>query len=253
MNTEIKEWLEGSRDYEEGVALFVKYGGNRAQARVFQNTAARFAIKSLTYELTKLAKSTTSVAVAAKKPLAKAAAKEKVEPQNNIPEVAALAKKIVHETWVELSRINEELHAIGEANDDKSIAARKALMDEREPLIERYNTVYEAKESFFAGEMTEEQLKAVIDGKPKEEPKADSQPNKEMTDLDITKRLHALKTNITRSQNRLDYQQEKKGKEKNPMPDCPKRQKLEAKLKEMQAEYKALQAEAKKRGLNGKA
>ena len=252
MNKEIEQWLNGGRDYDEGVALFIKYGGNRSQARVFQNTVARFAIKSLTYELTKLAKKTTSAPVAGKKE-AKPTTTTAQKPKDDIPEVVAVAKQIVHDTWLELSRINEELHALGEVNDGKTMAARQALMEEREPLIVRYNTVYEAKEAFFAGEMTVEQLQAVIDNKPKEEPKAEEPQAKEMSDLEITKRLHALKTNITRSQNRLDYQQEKKGKEKKPMPDCPKRKKIEAKLNEMKAEYDTLQAEAKKRGLNGKA
>ena len=122
MNKEIKKWLNGGRDYDEGVALFIKYGGNRSQARVFQNTVARFAIKSLTYELTKLAKKTTSAPVAGKK---EAKPTPKVQkPKDDIPEVAAVAKQIVHDTWLELSRINEELHALGEVNDEKTMAAR---------------------------------------------------------------------------------------------------------------------------------
>ena len=252
MNKEIEQWLNGGRDYDEGVALFIKYGGNRSQARVFQNTVARFAIKSLTYELTKLAKKTTSAPVAEKK-VAKPTTKKAQKPKDDIPEVVGKVKNEIHNIWVKLSRQHLDLFETGEENTPELMAERVKIMAERTPLMERYNQLYEAKESYFAGDMTLQELEDIFECKPKEESKADVPQAKEMSDLEITKRLHALKTNITRSQNRLDYQQEKKGKEKKPMPDCPKRKKIEAKLNEMKAEYDTLQAEAKKRGLNGKA
>ena len=243
MNKEIEQWLNGGRDYDEGVALFVKYGGNRAQARVFQNTAARFAIKSLTYELTKLAKKTTSAPVAGKKPVAKAAAKD------DNP-VGRRAKDIIHEEWVKMSKKQEELYQTGTSNDADSLAKRQAIMAERDPHVARYNEVYEAKEEFYAGKKSEAELQQVIDGTAKA-PKVVEQKSADVTigDAALIKRLHALKTNITRSQNRLDYQQEKKGKEKNPMPACPKRSEIEAKLKAMQKEYADLTAERERRGL----
>lgn len=250
MNKEIEQWLNGGRDYDEGVALFIKYGGNRSQARVFQNTVARFAIKSLTYELTKLAKKTTSAPVAGKKE-AKPTTPKVQKPKDDIPEVVGKVKNEIHNIWVKLSRQHLDLFETGEENTPDLMAERVKIMAERTPLMERYNQLYEAKESYFAGGMSLQELEDIFECKPKEASKGKKTVSHcgLMTDVQLTKRSHAVQTNITRVQNQLDYQQDKKGKAKNPMPECPKRTKLEAKLAALREEQAAIDAEIKKREL----
>lgn len=269
MENIIKSWIDDpNHDYDEGVALFVKFGGNRFQARYFANTQARFAINKLVYELGKLAKLgkgniETSIQVPDEQP--QEISGLTLEPENppqgsdgatstvDIPEVAAIAKRIVHETWLEISRITEELYSVGTGNDDASVAKRKALLEERIPLIERYNQVYEAKESFFAGEMTEEQLLAIVENKPKETKVEDKQPvdYKKLSDLELSMKIHSTKQAINRATNQLRYQQDSKGKEENPMPDCPKKREWEERLQVRRVELDSLVTEYERRGIGG--
>ena len=264
MENIIKQWIDNpNHDYSDGVALFVRFGGNRGEVRYFENTQPRFAIKKLTYELGKLMKQGKGfVESATQEPAAllpevcgsvspslKAAT---TQPKSNIPEVAAIAKRIVHETWLEMSRITDELFNLGTENDDATVSRRKALLDERIPLIERYNQVYEAKESFFAGEMTEEQLFNIVMGKPEKEPEPPADYSK-LSDLELSKKLHAAQTAVTRYGNQLLYQSNKKEAKENPMPDCPKRKDIKNSLAVRTAELEALKLEFEKRGLNGNA
>ena len=265
MENVIKSWIEDSnRNYDEGVALFVKFGGNRFQARYFENTQARFAIKKLAYELGKLAKQgkgdvETPIQMPENHPHETEG--HPLEPENptqdsdgtstkeDIPEAATIAKRIIHETWVELSRIKDELFNLGTENTPDIIARRKALLDEQAPLVARYNEVYEAKEAFFNGELDEQQLLAVINQEqPKEENKQPTDYS-QLSDLELTKRIKAVKQVINRSSNQLLNQQNTVAKTENPMPDCPRRRDIEQRILVSKAELATLTDIARHRGL----
>lgn len=257
MENIIKQWIDNpNRCYDDGVALFVRFGGNRFQARYFENTQARFALKKLVYELGKLAKQgkgniETTPTDENQPPMANGE-----QPIDNnkppIPEVAAIAKGIVHDTWVELSRIKNELFDLGTENTPDIIARRKALLDEQAPIVARYNEVYEAKEAFFNGELDEQQLLAVINQEqPKEDnkqPTAKSDPAK-LSDLELVKRIKAVKQVINRSNNQLLYQQNTVSKTENPMPDCPRRRDIEKRISVNNAELDTLTDIAQQLGL----
>jgi hypothetical protein len=245
--------------------------------RYFQNTTERFGMKKLTYELGKLAlkvkepepvEPPQTPTVVDTPPTGEGGTTQTVDtpptdenqpPMDNdkppIPEVAAIAKSIVHDTWVELSRIKEELFNLGTENTPDIIASRKALLDEQAPLVARYNELYEAKEAFFNGELDEQQLLAVIN---REQPKEDNkqQANNElskMSDLDLAKAIKAAKAAITRCNNQLRFQQDvatKGGKPlpENPMPDCPKKEEVVKKLADKTQELVTLTAELESRG-----
>lgn len=265
METTIKQWVEDpKRSYSVGVALLDKHCTNRCMVRYFQNTVERFGMKKLTYELKKLALKVNepepieppqTPTVEDTPPTDEGGTTQMVDtpPSDSekppIPEVAAIAKCIVHDTWVEISRITEELYNVGTGNDKASKDQRKALLEERLPLIERYNQVYEAKEAFFAGEMTEGQLLAVIN---REQPKKDNkQPAdySQLSDLELTKRIKAVKQVINRSNNQLLYQQNTVAKTENPMPDCPRRRDIEQRILVSKAELETLTDIARQRGL----
>ena len=286
METTIKQWVEDpKRSYSVGVTLLEKHCTNRCLVRYFQNTTERFGMKKLTYELGKLAlkikepepveppqiptvvDTPPSDEGGTTQTMDTPLAGENQPPTDNgqqpidnskppIPEVAAIAKQIVHDTWVELSRIKEELFNLGTENTPDIIAKRKALLDEQAPLVARYNEVYEAKEAFFNGELDEQQLLAVIN---QEQPKDNNQRSKsnaelsKMSDLDLAKAIKAAKAAITRCNNQLRFQQDvatKGGKPlpENPMPDCPKKEEIVKKLADKTQELVTLTAELESRG-----
>lgn len=55
MKEEIQKWLFGSRNYQEGVALFMKYGRNQTLKKKFQRKENDMFRQKLAYELAKLA------------------------------------------------------------------------------------------------------------------------------------------------------------------------------------------------------
>lgn len=279
METTIKQWVEDpKRGYSVGVALLEKHCTNRCLVRYFQNTTERFGMKKLTYELGKLAlkvkepepvEPPQTPTVVDPPPIGEGGTTQTVDtpptdenqpPMDNdkppIPEVAAIAKSIVHDTWVELSRIKEELFNLGTENTPDIIARRKALLDEQAPLVARYNEVYEAKEAFFNGELDEQQLLAVINQEqPKEDNKQQAANNElsKMSDLELAKAIKAAKAAITRCNNQLRFQQDvatKGGKPlpENPMPDCPKKEEIVKKLADKTQELVTLTAELESRG-----
>lgn len=279
METTIKQWVEDpKRSYSVGVALLEKHCTNRCLVRYFQNTTERFGMKKLTYELGKLAlkvkepepvEPPQTPTVVDTPPTGEGGTTQTVDTpptdENQtqmdndkppIPEVDAIAKSIVHDTWVELSRIKEELFNLGTENTPDIIARRKALLDEQAPLVARYNEVYEAKEAFFNGELDEQQLLAVIN---QEQPKVDNKQQaannelSKMSDLDLAKAIKAAKAAITRCNNQLRFRQDvatKGGKPlpENPMPDCPKKEEIVKKLADKTQELVTLTAELESRG-----
>ena len=266
MENTIKQWIDNpNHDYNEGIALFVRYGGNRFLSRYFENTQPRFAIKKLVYEMGQLVKqgkgyiespeeNSQRVETNVQQPPSGTQLPDPItqKQKSNIPEVAAIAKRIVHETWVEMSRITNELFDLGTENDDATVSRRKALLDERIPLIERYNEVYEAKESFFAGEMTEEQLSDIVMGTTGKEPEPPADYSK-LSDLELSKKMHAAQTAMTRYNNQLLYQSNKKEAKENRMPDCPKRKEIKNSLAIRSLELEGLKVEFEKRCANGNA
>ena len=279
METTIKQWVEDpKRSYSVGVALLEKHCTNRCLVRYFQNTTERFGMKKLIYELGKLAlkvkepepvEPPQTPTVVDTPPTGEGGTTQKVDtpptdenqpPMDNdkplIPEVAAIAKSIAHDTWVELTRIKEELFNLGTENTPDIIARRKALLDEQAPLVARYNEVYEAKEAFFNGELDEQQLLAVINQEqPKEDNKQQATNNElsKMSDLDLAKAIKAAKAAITRCNNQLRFQQDiatKGGKPlpENPMPDCPKKEEIVKKLADKTQGLVTLTAELESRG-----
>ena len=265
METTIKQWVEDpKRSYSVGVALLEKHCTNRCLVRYFQNTVERFGMKKLTYELGKLALNVKELELVEppqtptvvdtpptgenQPPMANG---EQPAANNkpSIPEVAAIAKGIVHDTWVELSRIKEELFNLGTENTPDIIARRKALLDEQAPLVARYNEVYEAKKAFFNGGLDEQQLLAVIN---QEQPKeVNKQPTdySQLSDLELTKRIKNVKQVINRSNNQLLYQQNTVAKTENPMPDCPRRHDIEQRILVSKTKLDNLTDIARQRGL----
>lgn len=244
MNNEITRWIDNpSRDYAEGVRLLEKHSSNSHLVRVFANRSPRFAMSDLMAELRRLQPTAADFPAATVNPQASKPA---------VPKVAEAAKQMVHEAWVKLSKYHRDLYAVGEGNSEKEMAARRILLAERDPLIERYNSIYEAKEALFSGMLTEKQLQEVMDGKTIAQVLHPVKPKKQtplasLTDLQLAKKAKAAKAAITRCKNQLRYQQDTAGRYDNPMPQCPRRKEIEQRMAEKEAELATLEEELKKR------
>lgn len=246
MKNAVKEWIENPlRDYFDGVRLLECFGNNQNLVRVFQNRSPRFAMNDLVSEVRRLG----DVMVPEEE---HAPILQEQEKRKEIPSVVEKAKKLVHDYWVKLSKNHNALYNVGESNDTEAKERRVKLMNERNPWIERYNSIYTAKEMFFQGTLSEQQLKEVVDGMTIEDilqPKKHEEKKSlsELSDLTVAKMAKAAKSAINRYKNQLLYRQDTAAKVENPMPQCPKRKELEKKMDERMKELAVLEAELKSR------
>lgn len=262
MKKAIISWLESpSKDYFEGVRLLQAAGARPRLVAMFNNRSPRFALDELIYNLRKMAASAPSSTSSSTSILHQDEPPKIIQvatpAKSSIPDShpAAIAKRLVQDLHTEISRLHNELFDIGVANDDRSMERRRSIIEERKPLIKRYNQIYEAKEAFFSGELNDSQLLDIINYK-EESTITTVQNIQSLTDVDILRRIKAAKSCINRCNNQLRFQKDAavvNGQQmpENPLPDCPKREKIKTRLAARTSELVQLVAEAEKRGING--
>lgn len=260
---EIFAWLRGNvKDYAAGVALVGKYG-SRSSERVYACSKPEYKLGSLISYLRHLAGLQPNEEVPASKASPRPAASA---PQNRpatsaseaqqLPRAIVRAKAKLHDVWLRMNECHERLIALGTDNSDDTKAKRVAIMEERSPWIEAYNQLYEMKETYFALPPEDAVVPAGLvdlldrlDGKTTiKEDKADYSA---LSDVELLKKIKAVRQAITRKQNKLRYQQDVPTADRtpNPMPDSPKRTRLEAEIAIHQKAFATLTNIKEQRGL----
>lgn len=254
MNAEIQAWLESSRDYARGVELIAKYGGE-VMARSYRRASPRFMQRQVEVLLKKLAVRTVE-----KRFSAVPSSAQPSQPRTShapgtgtaveVPETVRVAKGRLKELWQLLNGYHNQLLALGTGNDEETMKKRVQLMKERQPVIEAFSLLYELKEEYFAlpeGERQVppelEKLLAELDGKAvKGEVKEKLEGKSEM---ELYKMRKSTLEKIRRRHNLLQFQQDTAGKS-NPMPEGPKRKKIEGEMAELQQLLKEIEKKLKK-------
>ena len=274
---ELQSWINNpDRDYAVGVELFSQYSKNKALVRYFQTGTARFRMGKLVYEIGKVAKTVsderanqranTQLSTPHQAPSThnapahfKGQIKSKV-----IPDFILAAKKQVAAMYAIIDKRHRELYDLGTSNADDVVRHRKKILDERKHVIESVDRLYRLKEEWFAledghaRERVANEIREVLAA-----PLAKQwticapvhgtslQTNvSELTDLQLSKRRTQLRSSITKTQNMLQYQSIRKGDSPTPMPQGPKRDEYEQKLKALKAEFKAVTEELARRAAN---
>lgn len=272
----LQQWLDNpARDYAEGVALFAQYSKNKALVRYFQTGTARFRMGKLVYELGKVAKTVADEKAnkwantqpsaphhAASTPSEPAHFKGQIK-NLVIPDFILAAKKEVATLYALIDKQHRELYDLGTSNSDDVVRKRKKILDGRKPAIERADRLYQLKEEWFALEdgaarnrvasEIKEMLAAPLNEQPTMTAPVDPRRDKSvrgMTDLQLAQRRTQLRSSITKTQNMLQYQSIRKAATPSPMPEGPKRDEYERKLKELKAEFKAVTEELARRAAN---
>ena len=243
---EILQWLTNGKDYKTGIALLEKRQRNRMLVQHFRHSTPKFAAAKLEYELRKLLKG-KSVATNQTRPTAppwtliNVSKPKAAKSETPIPSIIVQAKDELYELFTAISTAHRKLYELGEGNSEDIVAQRRRILEDRLPLIRRYEKLYPLKEKYFdTGEVPAE-LVRMIREKITEEPEPvakDSRTELEkLSDLELAKKQHSLKVNINRTRNRLEYQADRKLDEPDPMPESPLRTKLEAKLADLRSQY----------------
>lgn len=270
---ELQQWLNNpDRDYAAGVALFAQHSKNKALVRYFQTGTARFRMGKLVYEMGKLAKTAVTTVRADKWANEQTSAARQTSQTScitgdkkgrmkvSVPDYILAAKKEISTLYALIDKRHRELYDLGTSNADDVVRKRKRIFDDRKPAIERADRLYQLKEEWFiledgpgrerVAKEIQEMLAAPLGEQPSivETGRAPSLPVvSKMSDLDLSKRRSALRSSISKTQNMLQYQSIRKAVTPSPMPEGPKRDEYERKLKELKAEFKAVTDELERR------
>lgn len=202
---EIKAWLQGPRNYDEGVALYERYGLNRMLRRKFAIERTAFIRDMLVEELRKIAGITTTelarlprraaraVAVVPSKPRQQAPAevKEKLRfrerfPFLNAPDCPDEVKVMVADMFTAYGAYHDAFSRLQELPDDANGAK------EAQAIVENYladRQMWEALEYFKAhNALPQEEVKASDDG----------DTVALMTDMELADGLRNARSNVSK-------------------------------------------------------
>ena len=275
MKNEVEKWLENGGDYAEGVELLRKYSRNKMLVRRYERSAERYLGGTLRALLVRMSKAqggrqpraaavvdagqqpSAAAEDAGQQPNTAAATDSGQEPGGDgaeaareVPAVVAEAKSLLHELWVAMSAKQVELRNVGEGNSEREVAERKRIMAERDPIIKDYNELYGLKEEYYERGEVPEELERMVRRLRGEATEATAKSLwADMSDLELTKARKAKKMQLTRCENQLNYQSNRREAERKPMPDGPKRHQIESKHKTLQAELRDMDLEIERRGI----
>ena len=240
---DILQWLTNGKDYNTGVSILERHHKNRTFVQHFRHTTAKFAAAKLEYELRKLLKGRpkTPQQPASQKPFINVFQRQKSKPAEKIPDIIAQAKDELYGLFTAISTAHRKLYELGEGNSEDVVSQRRCILENRLPLIRKYEKLYPLKERYFDTGKVPDELVRMIREKVVEEPApvpTDGRAELEkLTDMELLKKEHSIKVNINTTRNRLEYQANRKLDTPNPMPESPLRSKLEAKLADLRTQY----------------
>lgn len=243
---EIKIWLESKRDYDHGLLLLSKHTKNRILLK-----KRNIPIEKIVFELNKYAGNDVIVKPVVKqvvidqhphKVIQQPKQIQQIDPKKKNTQIReesiVVAKFQIQELIKKIDMMHKELYDLGTSNDKETIEKRKKILEERVPIIEKYDKLYQLKEEFFKTGVVDPELKKLIASKIENEktittPKPT--PEKEMlklSDVELLKRKQQLSSSITKTKNLLKYQSIKKLEVENPLTGDDKKN-AEKKLKDL--------------------
>jgi len=240
---EILQWLTNGKDYNTGVSILERHHKNRTFVQHFRHTTAKFAAAKLEYELRKLIKGRpkTPQQPAPQKPFINIYKRKEKKPADKLPDIILQAKDELYELFTAISTAHRKLYELGEGNSGDVVAQRRRILEDRLPLIRRYEKLYPLKERYFDTGKVPDELVRMVREKVEEQPAPvpmDARAELEkLSDMELVKKEHSIKVNINTTRNRLEYQANRKLDTPNPMPESPLRSKLEAKLADLRSQY----------------
>jgi len=235
---EILDWLKSTdQDRNIGLALWGKHGKNRALDRLFYRSGD-FAFQKLKYELGKIAGLTFAdfkdgdIIVDAN-PLAVMTLIPGKE--GEVPSIVLRIQDDIFSLFAQLTALNKELVDLPESNDEETVERAAELGVQIDGLNARYDELYQAKEKYFTDKVMpdEKELYPVVD---------DTDPFglKGLDGAKLMGEKKNLESSLTKDRNRLLYQQTKKKKEENPMPEGEERKAVETRVALKEAKLEAI-------------
>lgn len=263
MRQEAIDWLNGKRDTEKGLEILEKSGYKPHVSAIFRKNVTRKDIpgKVLLEIRNYLRYFATPTSEVHKDELTE----DEISDQLNERALSNIEKELANEEYPQIikqlltefhglyqqrSILHKGLKEVGEGNDLKSTTERKRILFVTDAISRRMDALWQAMEAYKAdGTLPSEELfatsfdpdKVVV---PEDDKKEPEKPKSELvlaTDVDgLKKQSENWRTKLSKAQNRLDYQDEKKANKPNPMPEGPKRITLIKRIDQLKAEKETI-------------
>lgn len=167
-----------------------------------------------------------------------------------MPEVMQLVVKAYADAYKQRAKLARQRTEIGETNDAESMARRKEIGEQMDSLTEYMDALAPLKEAYDRdGKVPErdefDSIAANIQQKKTDKAVAEDTAvdYKAMETDKLRTRRKSLSDQITRKRNQLLYQSNAKQAEENPMPESPKRVKLQRQVESLTAELSKVEYE----------
>lgn len=162
--------------------------------------------------------------------------------------------------------LHREMRGVGDSNDTQSMERRRLLSDRINALSDYMDAIYPIRKAYFDEGVVPSDDDMQRIGAPEAlvpSPPAPSAPSSKpiaaslrlkdedydgMSVAELRTRKHSVRTLLVKKRNLLLYQSERRGDKENPMPDCPKRIKLEAQCRVFEDKLYEIEKALAKRG-----
>lgn len=167
-----------------------------------------------------------------------------------VPESVASVVARYAEAYKRRDILHKQLAELPEDNSEDTMASRKALVEEIEECSNIMETLYPKYETYIQKgkepeleslENSEESSKNGDESSKDGERDNAEVPLEGKSKEELQKLRKSVAAKISKANNMLQYQQEKKGETPNPMPECPKRVKYETKIQKLSKELEAIE------------
>lgn len=165
------------------------------------------------------------------------------EGKMEVPESVASVVARYAEAYKRRDILHKQLAELPEDNAEDTVASRKDLVTEIAKCTYTMETLYPQYEAYIQ-EGKEPEPESSEDGDDSLEDGEDDNaedPLEGKSKEELQKLRKSVATKISKANNMLQYQQEKKGETPNPMPECPKRVKYETKIQKLSKELEAIE------------
>lgn len=239
LSSKIIKWLKDP-EYQSGLALLVQVCKNRILVRNLSRKNTPKNLAKITWELRKAVngkKVSVPLSDISKKkshssPDGSSASSADKDPDKTYPETVTKLIAIIGSLNSERDKLHRSLREIPETNTNENIGQRIPIIEKIKDICDDLEVYYELKNRFFTEKAipTEDDLiiKKPSQGKPNAK-KPDDVAS--MSEAELIKRLHQLRSSLSKKKNKLLYQSVSKKKEKDPMPDGPSKDHLEQQIK----------------------
>lgn len=170
----------------------------------------------------------------------------------NMPEVMQTLIRNYSDAYKQRARLARQRYELGESNDEQSVEKRKTLGESIDRLTNYMDILIAMREKYEKDGVlpdmdTLNNAPSAAEVKEADEKPGKSVDYKSMSTDKLKTRRKSLTNQITRKENMLLYQSETKQDEENPLPDSPKRVKLEKQIENLKAEKSKVEYELAER------